>query len=241
MNEKFSKIINHPMRVPISLGLSFGAGFGIGYILGRRNRLKYVIPAITTRPLHPINAEDYIELDKVRVDNVDEVSEVGRQFAETKLFETIVVERNQVEETEVADDLPIRQSVFSDLNDVWDQEKEDQKRTTEAPYVLQREEFYEEQQGYHQSTLTYYAGDEILVDEEDKPIYNYIQIIGPILFGHGSGDPKVFYVRNDKLRAEYEIIHDQGLYSVEVLGLEIEENARANDLKHSTHRKFREE
>ena len=78
-----------------------------------------------------------------------------------------------------------------------------------------------------------------MVDEEEAPIYNHTSIVGPMKFGHGSGDQNTFHVRNHKLKAEYEIIFDPGLYSVEVLGLEIENNQRARDLKHSRDRRFR--
>ncbi len=107
------------------------------------------------------------------------------------------------------------------------------------PNVLHKDEFYGEESGYTQVTLTYYAGDQILCDEDDSPVYNHELITGPLLFGHGSNDPNVVHIRNDKRKAEYEILFDPGLYSVDILGLEIENNTRVQDLKHSQNRKFR--
>jgi hypothetical protein len=80
------------------------------------------------------------------------------------------------------------------------------------------------------------------VDEDEKPIYNHEQQTGQLKFGHGSGDPNVVYIRNDKRQSEYEVVHDPGLYSVEVLGLEIEHNTRTQDLRHANRPpKFRQE
>ncbi len=88
--------------------------------------------------------------------------------------------------------------------------------------------------------MTYYAGDNIMNnDEEESPMYNHDGITGPLRFGHGSDDPNVVYIRNDKRKVEYEILYDPGLYSEEVLGLEIENNQRAKDIKHSNNRRFR--
>ncbi len=62
---------------------------------------------------------------------------------------------------------------------------------------------------------------------------------GPLLFGHGSGDPNVVHIRNDSRKSEYEILYDPGLYSQDVLGLEIEDNQRVKGIEHSKNRQFR--
>lgn len=136
-------------------------------------------------------------------------------------------------------------SVFSDDDD-WDHDEEVRKRTTTEPYILHKDEFWAEEKNYTQTTLTYYDGDQILVDQDEAPIYNHDRVTGPLKFGHGSGDKNVVYIRNDKLKAEYEILFDSGLYTVEVLGLDIPDNARVRDrprdreIRHSSYRKFRD-
>ncbi len=114
-------------------------------------------------------------------------------------------------------------------------------RDPSEPYIIHKDEFYSDEKGYAQSTLTYYSGDNIMVDEDESPMYNHEEITGPLLFGHGSGDPKVVHIRNDKRKSEYEIVKGSGLYSQEVLGLEIENNQRVKDIKHSNNRRFRVE
>ena len=270
MNEdvqtKLQEIRNHPAFVPSVVGVAaFAVGLGAGYFLGKRqtetvyeetekyevdfdfdaSKLNEVIESIKEEH----NDEEDVEVEvRAEAPNPlpEDVADAARSFVEAKLQEAL--EGNQgspeVEEEEVVIGV-ITQNVFAEDDDDWDYEAELKKRTNTEPYILHRDEFFEEEVGYHQSTLTYYAGDDILVDEDDSPIYNHASVTGPLKFGHGSGDPNVFYVRNDKRRAEYEILKHEGLYSTEVLGLDIEDNMRVRnkrerDLKHSD-RKFRME
>jgi hypothetical protein len=123
--------------------------------------------------------------------------------------------------------------------EVWVWDREHARRDEDGFYILHKDEFYQDERDYTQTTLTYYAGDDILVDQESVPIYNYTTIIGELRFGHGSDSESIFYVRNNKLKAEYEIVCDDGKYSVEILGLEAEEEAeQSNGLKHT---RFRED
>lgn len=131
------------------------------------------------------------------------------------------------------DDSTVTHSIFTEDEDLWDQEAEEATRTPSAPYVIHKDEFWLEEMGYSQRTLTYYEGDNILVDQEDVPIYAFPTIIGELKFGHGSHDQNVFYVRNDALKAEYEIIKDRGRYEVIILGMQAEEAAERSSLKHS--------
>jgi hypothetical protein len=144
-----------------------------------------------------------------------------------------------VEEAPTDEELVVTHNIFGN-DDEFDLEEEIKKRTPGMPYVLHRDEFYADEEDFSQSTLTYYSGDDILVDENDVPVYNHNRVIGDLRFGHGSNDPNVFYVRNHNLRAEYEVVLADGHYAKEVLGLDIEDNARTKDMKHSLHR-FRDD
>lgn len=134
----------------------------------------------------------------------------------------------------------VKINIFATSGDNWDYEKELEGRSPDQPYIIHRDEFFAEEMDYSQLTLTFYEGDEIMVDDQDAPVYNWADITGPLHWGHGSDDPNVVYIRNDKRKAEFEVLRHTGLYSSEVLGIEIEENARVRDLKHSeSPRKFR--
>jgi len=245
MNEQLSRILRHPSTVPTAIGLlSFGAGIGVGYILARRN-------VYTLSRMHELPTQ--LEFDYVGVE------EFIKQQTRPPQGETLVVdgdvvaldendvvleERIEQAPSEIPDEEenPVVHNIFAGSDEEWNYDEEVKNRTSEEPYVLHKDEFYADELGYTQTTLTYYAGDDIMVDEDDSPVYNYALVTGPLKFGHGSGDPNVFHVRNDKRHAEYEILYDSGLYSKEVLGLEIEDNQRVKDLKHSaTPRRFRQD
>lgn len=236
MGRLMSRVLDHPLRVPVSVGVvAFAAGTGLGYLLGKRNRAVEV---------HAVPSVDFEAKNAA-------LSKIREELAEKRTKRDIalpIIEDERVPKDvvmlikNVDEDEPdiITKSVFSS-DDEWDDEKERADRDALHPYVIHKDEFHSEESGYTQTTLTYYAGDNIMVDEEDKPVYNYEDVTGPLRFGHGSGDANVFYVRNDKRRAEYEVLHDTGLYSEEILGVEIEDNQRAKDLKHSQPRKFKRE
>lgn len=146
---------------------------------------------------------------------------------------TPAAEKWHVPETEEDEEEPevIEQNVFDDprapLN-FPDFEVEVKNRTEEAPYVISQEEFLEGS-SYMQSTLTYFAGDNVLVDERDTPIEDPDKTVGLdnlFKFGQWSNDKKIVYVRNDILDMEYEILRSEGKYSVEVLGLTEEKPAK---------------
>lgn len=138
-----------------------------------------------------------------------------------------------VPETEYDEEEPeeIAKNVFDDPrapSNFPDFEVEVKKRTEEAPYVISQDEFLANETSYMQSTITYFAGDNVLVDERDTPIENPDSTVGLdslLKFGQWSNDRKIVYVRNDALEMEYEIANSEGKYSVEVLGLPEEQPA----------------
>ncbi len=135
-------------------------------------------------------------------------------------------------------------NVFDEISDDdWDYEIERATRTEDEPYIIHVDEFISDEMGWDsQSTITWYEGDQILTDTHDTPIYNPEKVVGSLRFGHGSKDPNVVYVRNEKLQAEYEILRDEGNYVDEILGGQVERQLEASDLRHTNSpRKFRQE
>lgn len=123
------------------------------------------------------------------------------------------------------DDEEEKVSVYmqSDVDPNFDLEEEIRDRSPDHPYVISQEEFLQAEADYRQTSITYYAGDGALADENDQEI----PIIDPIVgednlerFGHGSGDTRVVYIRNEKLETDFEVVMSDGKYAHEVLGLE---------------------
>ena len=91
------------------------------------------------------------------------------------------------------------------------------------PYVIHQEEFMGKEKGYSQVTYTYYAIDDVLVDEEnDHPLPHADIVVGldNLQFGHGTDDDNVVFVRNDKLEIDMEICRLNKSFEEEVLGIE---------------------
>lgn len=226
---------------------SFSIGGALGYILGKKRTLSQfeIIEPHEVTNVFPEEEELEEAAERTRLslvidaEDMEVIRQRGEQFVSERVKDELEEEETIIEVTEVTEG--VRTTIFAEDDDDWNYEQEIARRDRRVPYVIHRDEFYEDSEGLTQTTLTYYAGDDIMVDENDAPVYNYATVVGPLRFGHGSNDPNTFYVRNENAKGEYEILRHEGLYSVEVMGLEIEHNERARDLKHSnTPGKFRE-
>lgn len=221
-------------RSQILIGVvAFGAGLGLGYLLGIRKKEP------TYQVIPPVGKSEEAEPDIPTV-----VTDDNREAAKAFIQEVVdgkhpgVVFKGPADESE--DIEPVAINIFTNEDIEWNYEAELASRNPSEPYVIHRDEFFANEKDYFQGTLTYYGGDDILVDEDNQPIYNHSSIIGDMLFGKGSGDPNVFYVRNDKRKAEFEICHDPGMYAVEVMGIVEEPDEPAKGLQHSGVPKFRD-
>jgi hypothetical protein len=142
--------------------------------------------------------------------------------------------------------MPVRETLakafVNPADDGWNWDEELAKRGNKTrPYVLHRDEYFnKEEPFYSQDTLTYYAGDDILTDSNDIPLYDAKYIVGDLEFGRGSGDPNVCYVRNDRLQAEYEILCEHGTFGVMILGDHVQDLIKKSKIRHSLD-KFRED
>lgn len=98
-------------------------------------------------------------------------------------------------------------------------------RDEDKPFIITDEEFLGADANYEGYTMTYYAGDDVLVSQSDKVVEGEERIIciGPdkdnLRFGHMSNDENIVYIRCHKLQMDFEIARSAGEYSKEVLGL----------------------
>lgn len=125
----------------------------------------------------------------------------------------------------------------------WDYNAEiaDRELHPEIPYTISFEEFNENAPGHEQVTMTYYAMDDTLADSQDKPVDNTDYVVGDDnlnRFGHGSGDPNVVYVRNEKIDMDFEIVRSNGSYQKEVIGSDPEPTLQ-HSRRHSNRRNWR--
>jgi hypothetical protein len=92
----------------------------------------------------------------------------------------------------------------------------------ENPFVISEAQFGElNEEGFQTISVTYYAADKVLVDDQDQPIRDMLGTVGtlnPLGFGGISDDPHIRYVRNRRLEVDFEILLDARSYTDTVLG-----------------------
>lgn len=148
-------------------------------------------------------------------------------------------------EPDVTVDVNVNVFTENEPDEVFDLEREKLNRTSKAPYIISHEEFLEAEPEYNQVTLTYYEGDDTLVDEKDDPIPIPDDIVGEESlqrFGYGSDSSRSVYVRNDRLALDFEVVKSDGKFAHEVLGLQhSDESSRHRDRheRRNQNRKFR--
>lgn len=118
-------------------------------------------------------------------------------------------------------------SIFAEVE--WDHAQVAKERKGKDVYVLHEDEFFQDERGYTQDTLMYYSGDYTLADPHDRPIYNSTEVLGTDFmnqFGQGTNQEDVLYIRNETLKAEYEVVLAGGSYAEEILGVDASDEDR---------------
>ena len=91
------------------------------------------------------------------------------------------------------------------------EDEEEVDDTDDYIYVIKPEIFGEED--YEEVSLTYYA-DGVLTDEQDNPIEDVAGMVGADYASHfGEYEDDSVFIRNDRLRTDFEILADQRKYS----------------------------
>jgi phage terminase Nu1 subunit (DNA packaging protein) len=91
-------------------------------------------------------------------------------------------------------------------------EEVDENMINDKPYVISPDEFGEFDD-YEKISLTYYA-DQVLADEDDELVEDIEETVGfESLNAFGEYEDDSVFVRNDRLKCDYEILLDQRKYS----------------------------
>ena len=84
---------------------------------------------------------------------------------------------------------------------------------TGEPYVISPDEFGTFSD-YTTISLVYYDGDEVLADEEDEIVEDLTDTVGEDFAEHfGEYEDDSVFIRNERLRCDYEILRDNRSYS----------------------------
>jgi hypothetical protein len=94
-------------------------------------------------------------------------------------------------------------------------------RNPDHPYLITMLEFAENEEvngvAHEQLEATYYAGDRVLTDDQDKPIQQPDPVVGLDNLER-FGTNRVIYVRNERLKTDYQVNLSDGKYAYEVAG-----------------------
>lgn len=226
-----------------AIGAAAGAmmGFAIAYRKAERKYAKIADEEIAEMRQHYQDKALAAEATAAKVDLEGLVTERGYKSEAPPMVVAppteIVTAGNEAEKDidtpenrqEVIENLeppPETRNVFkeAEVDDVWDYHEERARRSPTAPYVIHYDERHEFE-GYSEMTLTYYEADDVLCNERDEVIgpEDRNQLVGEkslLLFGHGSNDAAIVFVRNDKLELVFEIVQSPNSYAMEVHGLD---------------------
>lgn len=238
---------------PILVGAaSFAAGIAVGYFISKKSSK---VEEITERVEQVENQQLEFQFEKENRDfsfnslylRADErLEEISQQIWERDKAGIQAVEEAEqaarerhpaaLIQAQAEEDQGEQVNVFV-VEDGWDYGEEEKHRSPDRPYIIHRDEYFSNEMELDQSTLEYYAGDHILCDENDVPLYDADKIVGEnnLQFGKGSHDISIVYIRNEALGAEWEVLLNEGTFLHEVLGEEAEGDG---EVKHSLH-KFR--
>lgn len=97
----------------------------------------------------------------------------------------------------------------------------EEERSEDEPYVVSLAEFSNDEEDFDKITIRYFEEDNTLVEElrsETLPL-DSVGETNLLRFGIGSEDEEIVYVRNEKLKIDFEVIRDEGSYTASVLGI----------------------
>ena len=101
---------------------------------------------------------------------------------------------------------------YTNYSEMSGKEPEKKQETTDRPYVIEPSDFGE-LDDYERISLTYYD-DQVLVDEDDELVEDVDNVVGFDSLNHfGEFEDDAVFVRNDRLKCDYEILLDQRRYS----------------------------
>ena len=162
----------------------------------------------------------YVEkkYEKIAQDEIDSVKEVfsKREAEFTEDTEARIKVDNAKEKPSVIEYAArLREQGYTNYSDMADEKPEEMKEapmTVDQPYVIAPEEFGE-LDDYETIGLIYYA-DQILADDNDVIVDDIEDVVGfDSLNSFGEYEDDSVFVRNDRLKCDYEILLDQRKYS----------------------------
>ena len=187
---------------------SAGCGLATGYFIAKKKYEKKADDEINS-----VKKAFNEHLDELRKDNkLKDIPMTRNGYSKKKKAENNKAENNR-------EPLPT-DPVMSDYKDYSSPyrtsakpqlAKEEGAPSKDEPYIISPDDFMSS--SYESSTLLYYA-DGVLADDDNNVISSYEGLIGPkALHSFGQYQDDTVFVRNDKLKTDFEIILDTREFS----------------------------
>jgi len=154
----------------------------------------------------------YVEkkYERIAQDEIDSVDSNDKFIEEDRIKADNAKEKPSIIEYAAR----LREQGYTNYSDIVDEKPEEVKEksmSVDKPYVIAPEEFGE-LDDYDTISLTYYA-DEVLVDDNDEIVEDIENVVGfDSLNSFGEYEDDSVFVRNDRLKCDYEILLDQRKY-----------------------------
>lgn len=154
-------------------------------------------------------AQEEIDSVKAAYATKENVEKAGKGFLEG-FQESLKEKETQENEDFKRYESIIQKEGYTDYSRNVEEKKGDP--FVEKPYVISPEEFGEFEE-YEKISFTYYA-DQVLTDENNEEVDDMEEIVGEESLTHfGEYEDDSVFVRNDRLKCDYEILLDQRDYS----------------------------
>lgn len=160
----------------------------------------------------------YVEkkYEQIAQEEIDSVKEVfAKRMAEiAKDAEARIKADNAKEKPDIIKYAArLREQGYTNYSDMVDEKtEEEESMSVDKPYVITPEEFGE-LDDYETISLIYYA-DHVLADDNDEIVEDIENVVGfDSLNSFGEYEDDSVFVRNDRLKCDYEILLDQRRYS----------------------------
>lgn len=166
-------------------------------------------------------------------DEIDAIREEVKDDFRKQLEKNEVIEKEEDEPVE-EDPQPKKRDYSRLSKDLGYGQVSKPEVVVEDAYIISSEQFYEECQEHDKLTITYYAYDTTLADEDEAIMHDVTGTVGDealFNFGYRSDDDNVVYVRNEKLGIDYEVVRTMASYSEEVLGIEVGEMSKKDRVR----------
>jgi hypothetical protein len=202
---------NGPGAFIVGALLGAALGFGAGYLVGRMLANREIEAQVTS------------EVQAVKAHYRARANASRKGDNPLERIATMGTDEGEAEDDDEND--PLLAGLGDDPDGILDEEDGFEEihpePGTREPHIISKDSFFEDERELQQKvSVTYYDGDDTLVDERDVPMRELAPTVGEDFwqhFGELSEDSEILYIRNRRLQIDFEITRDERSYAEVVL------------------------